>query len=334
MSRIRHAPVLSLLSLATLILWTACGKKSSPTAPPVPPAAPYHIVAMWGTVGNVGTYAARFRSPSGVALDATGNVYVTSNATYAYEYYVYKFTRTGAFLTAWGDSGAGNGQFRVPTGAAVDASGNVYVGDVSAAQSRSRVQKFTSSGAYLAQWGTFGTGNGQFRMPGGVGVDAGGNVYVADTDNHRVQKFTSSGAFITAWGDSGNGNGQFLSPWGVGVDAGGNLYVVDAAKNRIQKFTAAGAYLAQWGTHGTGNGQFDQPRGVAVDGGGNVYVADWLNHRIQKFSGAGAFVTAWGDSGSGWGQLMLPSAVAVDDSGNVYIADTATGLISKYAPGP
>ena len=89
---------------------------------------------------------------------------------------------------------------------------------------------------YITQWGTFGSGNGQFNNPIAVAVDASGNVYVADQINERIQTFTSSGAYLTQWGTLGSGNGQFNEPIGVAVDALGNVYVGDAGNHRIQKF--------------------------------------------------------------------------------------------------
>jgi hypothetical protein len=68
---------------------------------------------------------------------------------------------------------------------AVDADGNVYVADTN----NNRIQKFTGNGVFLAQWGTFGYGGGQFDHPTGVAVDAAGNIYVSDTRNNRIQKF-------------------------------------------------------------------------------------------------------------------------------------------------
>jgi tripartite motif-containing protein 71 len=79
---------------------------------------------------------------------------------------------------------------------AVDGSGNVYVTD------QNRVQKFTSSGTYVTQWGAPGSGDGQFNVPRGVAVDGSGNVYVADAHNYRIQKFGSLPvpATSTSWG--------------------------------------------------------------------------------------------------------------------------------------
>ncbi|MGE5529598.1 MAG: 6-bladed beta-propeller, partial [Patescibacteria group bacterium] len=104
-------------------------------------------------------------------------------------------------------------------GVAVDAAGNVYVAD----SYNHRVQKFTSGGTYLTQWGGEGSGNGQFKYPHGIAVDAAGYVYVTDRDNRRVQKFTADGAYITQWGD-----GLFTIPEAIAVSADGRVYVADA----------------------------------------------------------------------------------------------------------
>ena len=139
-------------------------------------------------------------------------------------------------------------------------------------------------------------GDGQLRMPRGVAVDALGNVYVADWENHCIQKFSSSGVFITKWGSEGSGDGQFkyLGLGDIAVDTSGNVYVADRTYNRIQKFSSAGVFITKWGSEGFGDGQFNHPEGIAVDASGNVYVADTDNNRIQKFDSSGQFITKWG----------------------------------------
>ncbi|MEZ4705573.1 MAG: choice-of-anchor Q domain-containing protein [Caldilineaceae bacterium] len=181
-------------------------------------------------------------------------------------------------------------------------------------------------GQYLFQWGSPGSGDGQFADPYGVALDAAGNVYVVDSGNSRIQKFDSNGAYLAQWGSFGSGDGQFSRPVGVAVDAAGNVYVTDADNNRIQKFAGDGTYLAQWGSAGSGDGQFNSPYGVAVDAAGNVYVADG-NNRIQKFDSNAAYLTQWG---SGAGQFDLPSGLAVDADGNVYVADNNNNRIQKF----
>src|SRR5438876_332613 len=139
----------------------------------------------------------------------------------------------GTFLTTWGSSGTGDGQFDFPFGVATDGSGNVYVADYG----NDRIQKFDASGTFVTAWGSGGAGNGQFNCPYGVATDGSGNVYVADDGNHRIQKFDASGTFLTTWGSDGSGNGQFHFPHGVATDGSGNVYVSDTNNQRIQEFS-------------------------------------------------------------------------------------------------
>jgi|GEM_PF-1587256 len=280
----------------------------------------YVFVTAWGSQG---TGNGQFEMPSGIAVDAAGNVYVADTGNHR----IQKFDAEGDFITTWGSKGSGNGQFIFPYDVAVDSAGNVYVADTG----NSRIQKFDAEGAFIATWGSLGPGNGQFNYPYDVAVDSPGNIYVADTHNNRVKKFDAGRAFITTWGLLGRGNGQFIFPNGVAVDSEGNVYVTDTGNSRIQKFDAGGAFITTWGSEGSGNGQFDYLRGIAVDSAGNVYVADSENSRIQKFDAAGAFITAWGSEGSGNGQFINPYDVAVDSAGNVYVADTGNSRIQKFA---
>ena len=108
---------------------------------------------------------------------------------------------------------------------------------------------------FVLQWGTFGSGDGQFNNPEGVAVVGSGNVYVADTHNHRIQKFDSSGTFLTKWGTFGSGEGQFRNSKSVAVDGSGHVYVADEINERIQKFLDEAAVpavpgLARWGLIG------------------------------------------------------------------------------------
>ena len=209
---------------------------------------------------------------------------------------------------------------------AVDSSGNVYVPDYV----NNRIQKFTSSGEFVLQWGCKGSSDGQFSLPFGVAVDSSENVYVADYDNHRIQKFTSSGAFLSKWGSEGDGAGQFRMPTGVAVDSSGNVYVADDRLNSVQKFTSSGTYLMQWGSTGTGDGQFYSSWGVAVDSSGNVYVTDDGLNRVQKFTSSGVFLTKWGSLGSGDGQFEVVRGIAIDPQGNVYVGDQGNNRIQKF----
>jgi streptogramin lyase len=186
--------------------------------------------------------------------------------------------------------------------------------------------------SFILQWGSPGSGDGQFNEPRGVATDAAGNVYVVDSGNARVQKFTNTGVYLTQWGSPGSGDGQFsANPWALAADAAGNVFVSDLNNVRIQKFTSAGAYVTQWGSFGSGNGEFDLAFGVAVDPAGYVYVTEDLNNRIQKFTNAGTYVTQWPIQGSGSGGAGATGALclATDPVGNVYVGVDGTH-IEKY----
>ena len=86
------------------------------------------------------------------------------------------------------------------------------------------------------QWGSNGTGSGEFRGPESVAVDGSGNVYVSDRTNNVVQKFDSDGSFLVSWGSFGSGDGYFHEPKGIAADDSGDVYVADYMNRRIQKF--------------------------------------------------------------------------------------------------
>ena len=115
---------------------------------------------------------------------------------------------------------------------ALDGGNNVYASDVT----RNRIVKF-SSGNYLAQWGSYGSGNGQFEYSVGIAVDNSNNVYVTDFDNDRVDKFDNNDNYLTRWGSEGTDNGQFEEPDAIAVDSTRNfIYVADSGNDRIDVF--------------------------------------------------------------------------------------------------
>ncbi|HVF43430.1 MAG TPA: PxKF domain-containing protein [Pyrinomonadaceae bacterium] len=280
------------------------------------------------TVASIGSADGQVLSPRGIATDSAGNVYVADQNTR-----VQKFSPSGVFQFKFATGGSSTGAVVSPFGLAVAASGDIYLTDGFPERSSGYVQKFDSTGAFVASWGTAGTGGGQFIAgAGGAAVDSAGNVYVADPGNNRVQKFTSAGAFITSWGGAGSGNGQMSGPSGVAIDAADKVYVADTGNHRVQVFNTSGTFLSKWGSNGSGDGQFAFPRALAADAAGNVTVADTGNSRIQKFDAAGAFVSSCGSPGSASDQFNEPQGVAVDASGNTYVADTSNDRVQKFGP--
>ena len=297
------AAILIVIMLGAFV-WQAQEQKKPPS-----------FLLAWGSQGSG---PGQLNAPFGVAVDSSGNVYVTD--TYgpkSSNSRVVKFTGSGAFITQWGSTGSGLGQFNGPAGVAVDSAGNVYVAD----RWNSRVEKFTSNGTYITQWGSYGNGNGRFLNPVGVAVDSSGSVYV--TDYVRVLKFTGSGEFVTQWGSINSGPGKLNGLWGVAVDSSGNVYVTVRGNGRVEKYTGDGKYITGWRSSGFG-------LGIAVDSSGNVYVVDSDNNRVEKFTSDGAYITQWGSVGSGPGQLIGPRDVAVDSSGNVYVTDSGNNRVEKF----
>jgi DNA-binding beta-propeller fold protein YncE len=179
----------------------------------------------------------------------------------------------------------------------------------------------TVDGDYRADFGTYGTGDGQFIWPTAAAVDRDGCVYVSSESEHRIQKFSPTGQFLEKWGALGDDDGELNGPSAMVFDQEDHLYVVDHHNNRVQKFSKDGKFLLKWGEKGEGDGQFNLPWGIGLDASGDVYVADWRNDRVQKFDPAGKFLAAYGTPGHEDGEFHRPSSVAVDHDGNMYVTD-------------
>ncbi len=317
-----------------------------------------------GSANGTGS-AARFDTPEGVAVDTAGNVYVadTRNCT------IRKITPAGVVTTLAGSApklGSADGtgsaaRFYYPFGIAVDGSGNLYVADTY----NSTLRKITAAGVVTTLAGTAtltgstnDTGSAaRFNFPVGVGVDNGGNVYLADYGNHEIRKVTSGGVVTTLAGSAGvsgsvdgtGGAARFKNPFAVTVDNGGNVYVADYGNHTIRKVTSGGDVTTLAGLAGGAGGadgagsaaRFNFPAGVALDGGGNAYVADTINHTLRKITAAGVVTTLAGSAGSsgtndgiGSGaRFYQPIGVAVDGSNNVYVADSFNHAIRMITAG-
>jgi DNA-binding beta-propeller fold protein YncE len=157
----------------------------------------------------------------------------------------------------------------------VTTAGEFYVAD---GYGNARVLKFDRAGKLLKQWGTKGTGDGEFNLPHAVCLDANGRVYVGDRENNRVQVFDAEGKFLDQWKESGAPYGLFL--------AGDRLFVADGRANWVRVLGPGGKPLGRFGEKGDAAGQFQMPHMLCVDSRGDVYVAEVTNKRIQKFAAA------------------------------------------------
>lgn len=207
----------------------------------------------------------------------------------------------------------------------------------------------------LKQPGTASGTPGSFKLPVGMGIDASGNIYVADTAAATVRRISSSGGVLTLAGQAdtpGNadGNGslaRFTLPAGIAVDTSGNVYVSDIGNHNIRKITPIGAVTTlAGGTAGfadddvddaVSTARFKNPWGVAVDDSGNVYVADTGNNVIRKITPAGLVSTLAGavglagfaDGSGDAAHFRSPTGIVMGTDGHLYVVDQGNSVIRK-----
>jgi uncharacterized protein (TIGR03437 family) len=318
-----------------------------------------------GSTGDGGpATSAQVELPPSVAVDTSGNLFFVDSTSR-----VRKVSSGGVITTIAGTgvqffSGDGgpaiSASLSLPCCVAVDKSGNLFISD------GNRIRKVSSSGIIttVAGGGTSGLGDGgpataaQLNFPGFVAVDAGGNLYIADSANARVREVSTGGIITTIAGggtdypgDGGPAVSAKLSyPYGVAIDSLGDIFITDL--ETVRKVSPSGIITTVAGTGGAGfagdgggpatAAPLNSPEALAVDASGNLFIADTNNNRIREVSSAGIISTVAGSGGtefnggfSGDGgtatsaQLNQPSGVAVDASGNIYIADTLNNRIRE-----
>jgi tripartite motif-containing protein 71 len=173
--------------------------------------------------GNSITGPNNFFHPTDLAADRSGNIYVAIplNASIHRSDSIYKFDSSGNFLTHWGNFPG--------SPVAADGSGNVYVFD----EDTKAIQVFDGTGTFKGQWGSSGSGNGQFNNPLGIATNESGTiVYVADTFNNRIQAFVGFGTpttFTLTYAAGVNGTIKGITP--QKVNPGGSGTEVTAVAN-------------------------------------------------------------------------------------------------------
>jgi len=232
---------------------------------------------------------------------------------------------SGKVILSWGTKGDQPGQFKYPSGIALDERGSVYVVD----GDNGRIQAFDGKGIFLRSFGTSGSGPKQFSDPGGISV-AGGLVYVADAGNRRVQVLTTGGIFVgqITFADKKD---AMKSPVDVAVDARGRILVLDAGANKVRVFDAGGEQVMSFGGSGKGTDGFDEPQGLAVDDRGNIYVADTGNVKIKKFDPQGKLLGSIGSEGLGQGQLKKAAGIKVDRDAKIHILDRGKHTLQLFS---
>ncbi|MBN8813186.1 MULTISPECIES: peptidyl-alpha-hydroxyglycine alpha-amidating lyase family protein [unclassified Sphingomonas] len=237
-------------------------------------AATGRLLREWG--------AGLFVVPHGISIGPNGHVWITDTGSNQ----VFELTPDGTLLRTLGErgvAGADATHFDRPTDVAPLADGSFYVAD---GYGNSRVMKFAADGRLLFQWGTRGTGPGQFDIPHALAIDAGHRVYVADRANDRVQLFDGKGRYLAEWKSPSIGR-----PFGLALLPGRRIAILDGGTNSgkvpdhdgVTIAGLDGREVAHFGGIGNQDGQFRIAHDIAADRAGNLYVVDIAGQRVQKF---------------------------------------------------
>jgi streptogramin lyase len=287
-----------------------------------------------------GAYAsAQFRSPRGMAIDVTGQLFVADTGNRA----VRRLALDGTVSTLAG--GPEQAQIQEPHGLAVNAAGQVFVSDTA----RHAIYRIAPDGTVtLLAGGTqpgYADGTGaqaQFDDPRGLALDAAGNLFVADMNNHCIRKVTPTGEVTTFAGSvtmgAADGTGPaatFTSPIALAFGAGGDLFVADIVTHSLRKITPSGVVTTfAGGASGDADGlgtaaRFAHPWAIASDARGTLYVVDGEQaSRIRRIGTDAQVSTLAGGATPGYqngagAQARFFSAFALTASscGRLYLTD-------------
>ncbi len=312
--------------------------------------------------------SANLSNPHGVIKDTAGNLYVVDTINNR----IRKIATDGTISTIAGTGFygyAGDGgpaiaaRMALPTAIAFDRQGNLLVADFfnHAIRSISPSGVITTLAGAPSRQGLAGDGgpavNASLNFPIGVSADGGGNVYIADANNHRIRKVNAAGIITTVAGStpgfSGDGgpatSASLQGPQSAIADAAGNLYIGDTFNQRIRKVTAAGIISTIGGTGAnafSGDGgpavaaAFSLPTQLQFDSAGNLYVLDFGPSRIRVIAANGIVTTVAGGGGSGDGVLATnanipaPAGFFLDGAGNLYVTDNQDRIRQVLAAPP
>ena len=312
-----------------------------------------------GMSGELVANATNVKEPTGVATDRDGNVIIVS----ASRIWLLNVS-TGLMVTVAGNGAAGfsgdggpatSASLNSPHGVAVDGSGNVLIADTYNSRVR-RLAAGTGVITTVAGNGGYGfSGDGgpgtstSLYQPTGVAVDGGGNVFIADRNNHRIRRLAAGTGIITTVagdgtygysGDNGPGTSASLAySQGLAVDGGGNVLIADSGNHRIRRLAAGTGIITTVAGNGamtlSGDGgpgisaNLAYSQGLAVDGGGNLFIADTDNRRIRlwRLDAGTQVIKTVADIGFLTGMGPERIGLAIDSEGNLFVAENNNDFI-------
>ena len=229
-------------------------------------------------------------------------------------------------LTAFGQTGRGQGEFAYPRAIDVTGDGSLFVVDKTG-----RIQRLSPKGEFIdcITMPLIETGK-----PTGLSIAPNGNLYVADTHYHRVVVFSPEGKLIDEFGKYGQEDGCFIYPTDVAFSPDGRIYVSEYGGNdRISVFTEQGDFLFCFGTPGSGSGQLARPSALCMDPAGKcLYVADACNHRIAVYDLDGNLLEYISSVGRAPGQLRYPYDLALLADGTLVVCEYGNNRLQLFGP--
>ncbi|HVI07652.1 MAG TPA: 6-bladed beta-propeller [Candidatus Binatia bacterium] len=279
----------------------------------------------WTRVLNVVAGEPEYKSvmrPYSIAVDSHGRAIVTDPGAqgvhiFDFERHKYKFIerreeKKDAMLS--------------PQCVALDAEDNIYVTDSKAG----KIFVFDSSGKFRRAIGSLKGGEGYFKRPTGIAVDATAQrIYVTDTLRDKIYVLDMSGQVVQTIGKHGPGKGEFYYPTELHLD-GDNLLVVDAMNFRVQWFARNGDAEGMLGEIGDSPGQMFRPKGVAVDSEDHLYIVDALSGLVQVFDREGHLLYYFGKRGTALGEFQLPAGVFIDHKDRVFVVDSFNRRVQVF----
>lgn len=181
-------------------------------------------------------------------------------------------------------------------------------------------------------FGSEGDGQGQFRLPGAISIDARGWVYVADTGNNRIQKFDHRGRYITMIGGFGWDAEHFQRPLDVCAENGLDVFVADYENRRVERYDKDLHWIATFKASKDIDDRLVMgfPSSVGISIHGDLFIVDQENKRVLKLNTLREPVISFGDYDWGDGALSEPMNLFVSRNDRVFVTDAKLGRVLAF----